>query len=78
MALTDLRIRNLKPIDKAFKVSDGGGLNLTVTPKGSKVEWLLGVADPAIGRRPIAEISSAEILEVLRSVEKRGRPAARD
>lgn len=160
MALTDLRIRNLKPTDKTFKVSDGGGLNLTVTPKGSKlwrlsyrftgkqktlaigsypvvtlekarearlaakrlladdidpsearksekrqqrvsagntfqtvaeeyieklkkegrsprtiskVEWLLGISYPAIGRRPIAEISSAEVLEVLRSVEKRGR-----
>lgn len=160
MPLTDLRIRNLKPTEKAFKVSDGGGLNLTVTPKGSKlwrlsyrfagkqktlaiggypvvtlekarearlaarrlladgvdpseakktekrqqlaasantfnsvateyveklekegrsprtiskVEWLLGIAVPVIGHRPITEISSAEVLDVLRRVEKRGR-----
>ena len=39
----------------------------------SKVEWLLGIANAAIGRRPIADISSAEVLDVLRSVEKRGR-----
>ena len=39
----------------------------------SKVEWLLGIANAAMGRRPIADISSAEVLDVLRSVEKRGR-----
>jgi len=38
-----------------------------------KVEWLLGMAYPLIGHRPIAEISSAEALEVLRRVERRGR-----
>lgn len=160
MALTDIQVRNLKPRDKAFKVADGGGLHVNVTPGGSKlwrlayrfsgkqkllaigaypvvtlekarearlnakrqlsegidpseakkadkraqrvatantfeaiaaeyveklmkegrsprtlskVEWLLGMAYPLIGRRPIAEISSAEVLEVLRKVERRGR-----
>ncbi len=38
-----------------------------------KTEWLLGFAYPIIGRRPIAVISSAEVLEVLRLVENRGR-----
>ena len=42
-------------------------------PTLSKVQWLLGIANPLIGRRPIANISSAEVLDVLRRVEKRGR-----
>ncbi|WP_034995523.1 tyrosine-type recombinase/integrase [Beijerinckia mobilis] len=38
-----------------------------------KVEWLLGLAKPAIGSRPIAEIAATEVLDVLRKVEARGR-----
>jgi integrase len=40
MALTDAKIRTLQPKDKAYKVSDFGGLYLNVTPKGSKL-WKL-------------------------------------
>lgn len=38
-----------------------------------KFDWLLGFANDDLGRRPIGEISAAEILAVLRKVEKRGR-----
>jgi integrase len=38
-----------------------------------KIEWLLSLARPAIGARPIADITAAEILGVLRTVEARGR-----
>lgn len=38
----------------------------------SKVIWLIGLANPKLGRRPIVEISSAEILDVLRDIEVRG------
>ncbi|MDA0220985.1 MAG: tyrosine-type recombinase/integrase [Proteobacteria bacterium] len=38
----------------------------------TKVEWLLDFAYPAIGRRPVAEISSVEVLEVLRKIEAKG------
>ena len=38
-----------------------------------KFDWLLGFANDDLGKRPIAEISAAEILAVLRKVEKRGR-----
>jgi integrase len=38
-----------------------------------KVEWLLSLARPALGPRPIAEISAADVLAVLRTVEARGR-----
>lgn len=38
-----------------------------------KLEWLLSLARPTIGPRPIAEITAPEILSVLRGVESRGR-----
>jgi integrase len=38
-----------------------------------KIEWLLDFAKPLLGSRPIAEIKSAEVLAVLRQIEKRGR-----
>lgn len=38
-----------------------------------KVGWILDFARPIIGNRPIAEITAAEVLAVLRTVEKRGR-----
>lgn len=38
-----------------------------------KTKWLLDFARPIIGERPIAEISAAEVLAVLRKVEARGR-----
>ena len=40
MALTDAKIRALKPKAKAYKVSDFGGLYINVTTKGSKL-WRL-------------------------------------
>ncbi len=38
-----------------------------------KTEWLLSLALPTLGHRPITSISSAEVLDVLRRVEGRGR-----
>lgn len=160
MPLSDIEIRAAKPGDRLFKLSDGGGLQLWITPDGSKrwrlayrfagaqkllavgvypattlreareareeakrllasgrdpsfakkvakaakvqaaastfdavaaelldkkrweakadrtldkLEWLLGLASPAIGARSIAEITAPEILAVLRAVESRGR-----
>jgi integrase len=160
MPLNDLTIRNAKPGERVYKLSDGGGLQLWVTPDGAKrwrlayrfggaqktlaigvypaiglrearearaeakrvladgqdpsivkkvakaakalaiantfeaiadellnkkrregkadrtlgkIEWLLSLARPVIGARPIAEISAPEVLAVLRKVESRGR-----
>ena len=39
----------------------------------SKAKWLIDFARPVIGPRPISEILPIEVLEILRSVEKRGR-----
>lgn len=38
-----------------------------------KFDWLLTFANKDLGKRPIADISAAEILATLRKVEKRGR-----
>ncbi|MGB7695171.1 MAG: Arm DNA-binding domain-containing protein, partial [Pseudolabrys sp.] len=40
MALTDTRIRNAKPKAQSYKLSDGGGMYLLVTPKGASY-WRL-------------------------------------
>lgn len=159
MPLTDIAVRQAKATEKPFKLSDGGGLHLLVTPTGGKlwrlayrfdgkqrqlafggypevtlkdararrdaaketlaagvdpgtkakiekrtrqiasgntfglisaeyvtrlidegradatiekVRWLLGLAMPALDKRPISEISAAEVLAVLRAIEKRG------
>lgn len=40
MKLNDQTCKNAKPKDKAYKLSDGGGLYLEITPKGSKL-WRL-------------------------------------
>ena len=37
MALTDTVIRNVKSREKPFKLSDGGGLHLLITPTGGKL-----------------------------------------
>ena len=38
-----------------------------------KFEWFMSLARPALGGRPIAEISAPEVLAVLRPIEARGR-----
>ncbi|MFT6568281.1 MAG: hypothetical protein ACJAVO_003060, partial [Parvibaculaceae bacterium] len=37
MPLSDSKIRNLKPKDKSFKVSDFEGLYILIKPNGSKL-----------------------------------------
>src|SRR5262249_7715085 len=51
------------------KLEREGRADVTLTKK----RWLLDFAYPAIGERPVAEITAAEVLAVLRRVEARGR-----
>jgi hypothetical protein len=37
MPLSDIKIRNAKPKDKPYKLFDGGGMFLLVTPSGGKL-----------------------------------------
>jgi hypothetical protein len=41
LPLTEAKVKNAKPREKAYKPSDGGGLYLEVTPAGSKL-WRMG------------------------------------
>lgn len=38
----------------------------------TKIEWLIGLAKPELGRRPVAELKASEILAVLREIEDKG------
>ena len=160
MALSELQIRNAKPREKLYKISDGGGLQLWIFPDGAKrwrvayrfagkaktlsvgvypqvttkqardalakakallaagedpslvrkltkasnasaaantfdaiadellskkqregkaertsnkIEWLLSLVRQDLGPRPIAQITAAEVLRVLKQVEARGK-----
>jgi hypothetical protein len=39
----------------------------------SKREWLYGLANAQLGKRPVAEIKAAEVLAVLKAVENKGQ-----
>jgi hypothetical protein len=63
--LTQLQIRNAKPADKPYKLADGGGLYLEVTPAGGK-HWRMKYrrpngkeGKPHFGAFPAVPISDA-------------------
>jgi integrase len=64
MTLTDTRIRNAKPKAQAYKLSDGGGMYLLVTPKGATY-WRLDYRFAgkrqtlALGVYPVVTLSNA-------------------
>ena len=43
--LTQLQIKNAKPREKPYKLADGGGLYLEVTPSGGK-HWRMNYRQP--------------------------------
>jgi integrase len=64
MALTDVAIRNAKPGDKPYKLTDGAGMFLLVTPAGGKLWRLKYRVDGrekllAIGAYPETSLSDA-------------------
>jgi integrase len=67
MSLTDTRIRNAKPAAKAYKLSDGGGMYLLVTPDGARY-WRLDYRYSgkrrtlALGVYPTVPLASARTL----------------
>lgn len=73
MSLTEFAIKHLKPKDKAYRVGDGGGLCLEVSPSGSKLwRWrysYLGKEQMlALGKYPALSLANA----------RKKRDAARD
>jgi integrase len=64
MPLTDTTIRNAKPADKPYKLYDGGGLYIEITPSGGKL-WRLKYRYAgkeklqALGKYPAVSLSEA-------------------
>jgi integrase len=68
LPLTDTRIRNLKPEEKPYKVADGGGLYLQVTPNGSKL-WRMRYRFD--GREKLLSFGAYPEVNLQRAREKR-------
>jgi hypothetical protein len=65
LPLTDLRIKSAKPREKAYKLSDGGGLYLEVTAVGTKL-WRFAYTQAngkknriALGAYPVVSLAGA-------------------
>jgi integrase len=67
MPLTDVRVRNAKPGDKAYKLQDGAGMYVLVTPGGARY-WRLDYRFAgkrrtiALGVYPTVSLSQARVL----------------
>ena len=78
MSLTDTAIRNAKPLDKSWKLSDAQGLYLLIKPNGSKLwhlKYRFGGKEKklAFGAYPAVSLASArKMREDARSVLSAG------
>src|SRR4051794_15535904 len=68
MTLTNTEIKNLKPTDRAYKISDGGGLHLLVQPSGSKL-WRMQYRHS--GRQKLLSFGPYPAVSLLEAREKR-------
>ncbi|EMR7681218.1 tyrosine-type recombinase/integrase [Yersinia enterocolitica] len=64
MALTDIKVRSVKPSDKPFKLTDGEGMHLLVNPNGAKywrLQYRFGGKQKmlALGVYPIVTLADA-------------------
>jgi integrase len=64
MALTETEIKKAKPKEKAYRMSDGGGMYLSVTPSGGKLwRWAYSFAGKeklmALGKYPAVSLALA-------------------
>ncbi|MFL9824158.1 tyrosine-type recombinase/integrase [Rhodoplanes sp. SY1] len=68
MSLTDAAIRAAKPRDKPFKLSDGGGLYLVVSPSGGKL-WRLKYR--YLGREKLLSFGPYPLLQLAEARRRR-------
>src|SRR5580704_15631064 len=64
MALTETEIKKAKPKEMAYRMSDGGGMYLSVTPSGGKLwRWAYSFAGKeklmALGKYPAVSLALA-------------------
>lgn len=67
MALTDIQVRNAKPKDKPYKLSDAGGLYILVQPNGSKY-WRLKYR--IAGKEKLLSIGSYPVVTLVTARDK--------
>jgi hypothetical protein len=60
---TDAKVKNAKPREKTYKLSDGGGLYLDVTPVGSKL-WRLGYTQANGKQKRLAPVCTSLIEDI--------------
>jgi integrase len=82
MALSDAKIRAIKPKAKTFKVSDFGGLYLSITPKGSKLwrqKYRFNGKEGTLSHGPYPEISlkdARDLRDEAKALLKKGQNPA--
>lgn len=72
MALTDTAVRNAKPRDREYKLADGGGLYLLVTPAGGRL-WRLKYRSSGAERK----LSLGKYPDVTLAAARKARDTAR-
>ena len=73
MTLTDAAIRNAKPREKPYKISDAKGLYLQINPHGSKLwrlKYRIHGAERKLALGAYPEVSLAEAREARAAVER--------
>ena len=73
--LTNTEVKQAKPKDKVYTLSDGGGLQLRVKPNGSKL-WLLDYLRPYTKKR--TSLSLGSYPDVTLALARTKRDAAKD
>jgi integrase len=72
MALTDISVRNAKPRERDYKIADGGGLYLLVTPAGGRL-WRLKYRADGVERK----LALGKYPDVTLAAARKARDAAR-
>ena len=72
MALTDTTIRDAKPLDRSYKLADGQGLYLLVTPAGGRL-WRMKYRADGVERK----LSFGKYPEMSLAGARKARDAAR-
>ena len=68
--LTNTEVKQAKPKDKVYTLSDGGGLQLRVKPNGSKL-WLLDYQRPYTKKRTSLSLGSYPIVTLAQARSKK-------
>jgi hypothetical protein len=68
--LTNTQVKQAKPKDKIYKLSDGDGLQLRIMPNGSK-QWLLDYFKPFTKKRTSLSLGAYPEVSILEARKKR-------